>query len=67
MVCDDPSCGQLTRDVPSFPQRGPAVCSCNRGHLHPEVRGEGWCAIYLFINFHSFSTWNWGGSQLIAL
>ncbi len=38
MICDDPSCGQLTRDVPSVPHRGPPLCVCKRGHLYPEVR-----------------------------
>ena len=38
MICDDPSCGQLTRDVPSVPQRGAPLCVCKRGHLYPEVK-----------------------------
>ncbi|CAB4030133.1 DNA polymerase alpha catalytic subunit-like [Paramuricea clavata] len=36
MICDDLSCGQLTRDVPSVPQRGASFCVCKRGHVYPE-------------------------------
>lgn len=39
MICDDLSCGQLTRDVPSVPQRGASLCVCKRGHVYSEVRG----------------------------
>ncbi|XP_028403714.1 DNA polymerase alpha catalytic subunit-like [Dendronephthya gigantea] len=36
MICDDSSCGQLTRDISSANQRGALLCACERGHLFPE-------------------------------
>jgi hypothetical protein len=44
MICDDTSCGQLTRDVPSLPHRGATPCICTRGHLYPEV----WAILFEF-------------------